>query len=335
MMKQNKKLGLTVLLLCGVIAVAYLGYKALGENYLTDNLQPITSSSQAGEATSSQGEQSGEGNAAEEPERTPAPNFTLTDLEGNTMEFDSLKGKPIVLNFWASWCGFCVEEMPDFDTVYQELGDEVTFVMLNVTDGVRETREKGEKFYAEKGYSFPVFFDDQGTQGTNAFGVTGFPTTYFIDRNGNLAAYAGGMIDEEALRRGIQIAQEQDAGQELEQKNVSWCTMDPVYTKIDAENAKQMMDEFSETEDSTYVLLDVRTEQEYKEKRIPGAVLIPDYELAERAQAELPDKRQVIFVYCRSGRRSEAAAKELVAMGYNHVYDMGGIIDWPYETTQE
>lgn len=333
MMTQNKKLGLTVLLLCGVIAAAYFGYKVLGGNYLTDNLQPV-SSSQAGGASSSQGEQPNEGSEAEKPVRTPAPNFTMTDLEGNTVALDSLKGKPTVLNFWASWCGYCVEEMPDFDTVYKELGDEVTFVMLNVTDGVRETREKGEKHYAEKGYSFPVYFDDQGTQGTNTYGVTGFPTTYFIDRNGNLAAYAGGMIDEEALRRGIQLAQEQDAEQELEQKNVSWCTMEPVYNKMDAENAKRMMGEFSQTEDSTYILLDVRTEQEYKEKRIPGSMLIPDYELAERAEAELPDKRQVIFVYCRSGQRSEAAAKELVAMGYNHVYDIGGIIDWPYETTQ-
>lgn len=325
-MTQNKKLGLSVLLLCGVIAAAYFGYKTLSANYLTDNLRPASSASS--------GEQSGEGSAAEKPERTVAPNFTMTDLDGNKVELDSFKGKPIVLNFWASWCGFCVQEMPDFDTVYKELGDEVTFVMLNVTDGVRETREKGEKHYAEKGYSFPVYFDDQGTQGTNAYGVTGFPSTYFIDRNGNLAAYAGGMIDQEALRRGIKLAQEQDAGQALEQKNVSWCTMEPVYNKMNAENAKQMMAEFDETEDSTYVLLDVRTEQEFKEKRIPGSVLIPDYELAQRAQTELPDKRQVIFVYCRSGRRSEAAAKELVAMGYNHVYDVGGIIDWPYETTQ-
>ena len=325
-MTQNKKLGLTVLLLCGVIAAAYFGYKTLSANYLTDNLRPASSASS--------GEQSGEGSAAEKPERTVAPNFTMTDLEGNKVELDSFKGKPIVLNFWASWCSFCVQEMPDFDTVYKELGDEVTFVMLNVTDGVRETREKGEKYYAEKGYSFPVYFDDQGTQGTNAYGVTGFPSTYFIDSNGNLAAYAGGMIDQEALRRGIKLAQEQDAGQALEQKNVSWCTMEPVYNKMNAENAKQMMAEFDETEDSTYVLLDVRTEQEFKEKRIPGSVLIPDYELAQRAEAELPDKRQVIFVYCRSGRRSEAAAKELVAMGYNHVYDVGGIIDWPYETTQ-
>lgn len=332
MMTQNKKLALTVLLLCGVITVAYFGYKTLSEKYLTDNLQPASSASSQLSGTSSEGEQSGEDST--QPVRTPAPNFTMTDIEGNKVELDSLKGKPIVLNFWASWCSFCVQEMPDFDTVYKEMGNEVTFVMLNATDGVRETREKGEKYYKEKGYSFPVYFDDQKTQGTNAYGVTGFPSTYFIDRNGNLAAYAGGMIDEEALRRGIQLAQEQDAGQTLEQKNVSWCTMEPVYNKMDAENAKQMMAEFDETEDSTYVLLDVRTEQEFKEKRIPGAVLIPDYELSERAQSELPDKRQVIFVYCRSGRRSETAAKELVAMGYNHVYDIGGIIDWPFETTQ-
>lgn len=335
-MTNNKKLGLTVLLLCGIIAVSYIGYKALSKDYLTDNLQPAASS-QTDNASSSQGEQSNTGSEEQEAERTAAPNFTMTDLEGNMVELDSFKGKPIVLNFWASWCSYCVKEMPDFDTVYKELGDEVTFIMLNVTDGVRETREKGEKHYAEKGYSFPVYFDDQGTQGTNTYGVSGFPTTYFIDRNGNLAAYAGGMIDEEALRRGIQLAQEQDADKELEPEqtqNVTWCTMDPVYTKMDAENAKQMMGEFAETEDSTYVLLDVRTEQEYKENRIPGAILIPDYELAERAEAELPDKRQVIFVYCRSGRRSETAAKLLVEMGYNHVYDFGGIIDWPYETTQ-
>ncbi len=326
-MTQNKKLGLTVLLLCGIIAVAYWGYGTLGQNYLNDNLQPAASSQ--ADSTSSEG-----GQTDQKPERTAAPDFTMTDLAGNTLTLDSLKGKPIVLNFWASWCGFCVQEMPDFDTVYKELGDDVTFVMLNVTDGARETRAKGEKHYADKGYSFPVYFDDQGLQGTNVYGVTGFPTTYFIDRNGNLAARAGGMIDEEALRRGIQLAQEQDADQVIPQKNVSWCTMEPVYTKMSAENAKQMMGEFAQTEDSTYVLLDVRTEEEYREKRIPGSVLIPDYELAQRAEAELPDKRQVIFVYCRSGRRSEAAARKLVEMGYNHVYDIGGIIDWPYETTQ-
>ena len=328
-MTQNKKLGLTLILLCGVIAAAYLGYNALSQNFSNGNLQPISSSQGA-----SSPEEDAQPDEAARPERTRAPDFTMTDLDGNTLTLDSLKGKPIVINFWATWCGFCVKEMPDFDTVYKELGDDVTFVMLNVTDGARETREKAEKFYADQGYSFPVYFDDQGLQGTNTYGVTGFPTTYFIDRNGNLAAWAGGMIDKEALRRGIQLAQEQDADQAAPQQNVSWCTMEPAYTKISAENARQMMEEFSEVEDSTYILLDVRTEQEYKEKRIPGSVLIPDYELAQRAETELPDKRQVIFVYCRSGRRSEEAARKLVALGYNHVYDFGGINDWPYETEQ-
>ena len=100
-----------------------------------------------------------------------------------------------------------------------------------------------------------------------------------------------------------------------------------VYMRITAEEASQMM-ELS----SGYILLDVRTQSEYDEKRIPGAVLIPDYELAKRVEAELPDKEAQILIYCRSGRRSASAAKELISMGYTSVYDFGGIIDWPYET---
>ena len=80
------------------------------------------------------------------------------------------------------------------------------------------------------------------------------------------------------------------------------------------------------------ILLDVRTEQEYQEKHIPGAILIPVQEIENRATSELPDKNVVIFVYCRSGARSANAAKILVGKGYTHIYDIGGIIDWPYET---
>ena len=81
-----------------------------------------------------------------------------------------------------------------------------------------------------------------------------------------------------------------------------------------------------------YVLVDVRTDEEYKEKRIRGAILIPDNEIANRAAAALPNKNSLILVYCRSGRRSANAANALVRMGYTNVYDMGGIVDWPYET---
>lgn len=80
------------------------------------------------------------------------------------------------------------------------------------------------------------------------------------------------------------------------------------------------------------ILVDVRTPEEYREKRIPGSVLLPDYEIRNRASEVIPDKNARIVVYCRSGRRSAEAAKVLKDMGYENVYDLGGIIDWPYET---
>ena len=99
------------------------------------------------------------------------------------------------------------------------------------------------------------------------------------------------------------------------------------YKKISAEDAYQMIHGTDE-----YILLDVRTEEEYNEKHIEGALLIADYEILEKAEAELPDKSALILIYCRSGRRSANAANELIEMGYTNVYDFGGIIDWPYDT---
>ena len=100
--------------------------------------------------------------------------------------------------------------------------------------------------------------------------------------------------------------------------------------KISADEAHKMIGELKD-----FILLDVRTEKEFKEKRIEGAILIPDFEIKNRAVKELNDKNQVILVYCRSGRRSASAAAELVRMGYMNVYDFGGILDWKYETVVE
>jgi rhodanese-related sulfurtransferase len=99
------------------------------------------------------------------------------------------------------------------------------------------------------------------------------------------------------------------------------------YRKISAAEAHKMMAELKD-----YILLDVRTEAEYKEKRIEGAVLIPDYEIKNRAEKELPVKNRVILVYCRSGGRSANAARTLASLGYVNVYDFGGINNWPYKT---
>ena len=102
------------------------------------------------------------------------------------------------------------------------------------------------------------------------------------------------------------------------------------YEQISQEEAKALME--SETD---YVILDVRTEEEFAEGYIAGAILIPDYAIKEKAESMLPDKDQLILVYCRSGRRSKLAANELVALGYTNVKEFGGIIDWSYETVKD
>ena len=83
--------------------------------------------------------------------------------------------------------------------------------------------------------------------------------------------------------------------------------------------------------ESDYIIIDARTEEEFATGHIEGAILIPEYEIADRAEAELPDKDALILVYCRSGRRSKIASEELVKLGYTDVREFGGIIDWPYE----
>ena len=96
---------------------------------------------------------------------------------------------------------------------------------------------------------------------------------------------------------------------------------------ITAQQAKELMDR-----EEGYVILDTRTQEEYAESRIPGAILIPHDEITEKAEAVLTDKDQLILVYCRSGRRSKLAAEDLVKLGYTNIKEFGGILDWPYET---
>ncbi len=98
------------------------------------------------------------------------------------------------------------------------------------------------------------------------------------------------------------------------------------YEQITPQEAKTIMDT-----ESDYIIIDARTTEEFAEGHIENAILIPEYEIAQRAENELPDKEQLILVYCRSGRRSKIASEELVKLGYTNVKEFGGIIDWPYE----
>ena len=110
-------------------------------------------------------------------------------------------------------------------------------------------------------------------------------------------------------------------GQDKENKQ------EAVYVNITAQQAKELM-----TTEENYIILDTRTQEEYDESHIPGAIVIPYDEILEKAEGILTDKNQLILVYCRSGRRSKLAAEDLVKLGYTNIKEFGGIIDWPYET---
>ena len=103
-----------------------------------------------------------------------------------------------------------------------------------------------------------------------------------------------------------------------------------VYEQITPDEAKALMD----SEDG-YIILDVRTPEEFAERHIEGAILIPDYEIGEKAESILTDKEQLILVYCRSGRRSKNAANELATLGYTNIKEFGGINDWKYGTVTD
>lgn len=202
---MKKKLGWIILVIAMIVfiggaSVLYNKYSKEIEHQtlVTDDSVSAEDSQVTEEPTEEQEEES------TEEELVMAPDFKVYDAEGNAVNLSDYFGKPIILNFWASWCGPCQMEMPDFEEAYKEYGEEVQFLMVNSTAGSRETLETAQKFIEDNGYSFPVLFDTEANAAM-AYGVNSLPNTFFIDGEGHAIARVRGIINMDTLVYGVQM----------------------------------------------------------------------------------------------------------------------------------
>lgn len=226
---MNRKLKTLIGILAFIILMggAYVGYNMLSAQFSPGrgelsggNAKPSQSSTAAG--TGSGGESQGQGGKQSSEEsgqgssqgssqgsdeqsgssagdRVKAPDFSVVDADGNTVKLTDFEGKPLVVNFWASWCPPCREEMPHFDKAYEDYGEQVNFMMVDLTDGQRETVKDGQDYIEKKGFKFPVHFDTQ-QEAAYTYRIRSIPTTLFIDSDGYLVDMAQGSMDEKTLR---------------------------------------------------------------------------------------------------------------------------------------
>ena len=125
--------------------------------------------------------------------------ITFQDGNGKILALNDLKGKVVFINFWATWCPPCKSEMPDFDRVYADYGDDVVFMMINMTDGSRDTVESAAAFVADNGYSFPVYYDCD-LNAAYTYGVSSIPMTVLVGADGNIIGVQVGALNEAQLR---------------------------------------------------------------------------------------------------------------------------------------
>ena len=198
-----KTISITVILVT-LLGTAYIAYSFLAKNY-----KPATAESDADDTISSDASAAQSANDASESNTdnfNPAPDFTVTDAQGNSVKLSDFIGKPIVLNFWTSWCSSCKSEMPHFNELNSEYKDSTVFLMVDLVDGQRETQAKGLSYIEEQGYTFPVYFDKKQSA-SDAYSILYIPTTIFIDAEGNIVKSYQGAIDKNTLIAGIEAIQ--------------------------------------------------------------------------------------------------------------------------------
>ncbi len=134
-----------------------------------------------------------------------AADFTVLDKHGKEVKLSDFQGKPVVLNFWATWCGYCTQEMPAFEQMYKKYDGKVEFLMVNLTSSSDETLAKAEQFIRDSGYTFPAYYDNAVAGGSvsDSYNTNQIPLTYFFDENGNTIRKHLGAITVEELEKQI------------------------------------------------------------------------------------------------------------------------------------
>ena len=195
---------LTILLGIGLVAViggSFVLYNFLGEKVESDSLK-VEESIEETEKPEVKEDMSDEKPKEDKSEYTKAFDFTVYDENGNPYKLSEFEGKPVVLNFWASWCGPCKSEMPEFETAYQTYGENIHFLMVNLTDGYQESVESAKGFIEKSGYTFPIYYDTS-YDAAKAYSVYAVPVTYFLDEDGYIIAWGNGALSAEKLKEGI------------------------------------------------------------------------------------------------------------------------------------
>jgi len=179
-MNQKVRTVLIAVLIFVVLGSAWLLYQKLSVPYAQT---PAAQSASGG---------------AESADAEPAADFTVYDADGKEVSLSDFAGKPVVVNFWASWCGYCKVEMPHFQKAYETYGEDIQFLMVDLSGGGSDTKEAADQVITEGGYTFPVYYDNDSSA-AYAYSVRSIPLSLFLDKDGSLVSQHLGALSAEDL----------------------------------------------------------------------------------------------------------------------------------------